>query len=112
MLIVLSREHQASEVYVTGAFDEWRGSVKLDKKDDGLFEKTVELLETDEKIYYKVCCNCTISRDAAMQEPNFTIYTHTPLPCYSSVVVVWLPVTGRIARPCAQKQSCFNAPVA
>jgi len=40
-------------VYVTGTFDDWGKTVKLDKKGD-IFEKEVELPETDEKVHYKV----------------------------------------------------------
>lgn len=47
------RDHPASEVYVTGTFDDWARSVKLEKKATS-FEKRVELPTADEKIYYKV----------------------------------------------------------
>ena len=39
---------------MTGTFDDWAKSVKLDKKDGTLFEKMVELPRTDEKYFYKV----------------------------------------------------------
>ncbi|KAK1839644.1 hypothetical protein CCHR01_17734 [Colletotrichum chrysophilum] len=45
--------HPAEEVYVTGTFDNWTKSEKLDKVGDA-FEKTVTLPEASEKIYYKV----------------------------------------------------------
>lgn len=35
-------EHAAHEVYVTGTFDDWRKTVRLEKE-DGIFKKTVEL---------------------------------------------------------------------
>ncbi|KAL9109682.1 MAG: hypothetical protein Q9227_005720 [Pyrenula ochraceoflavens] len=44
--------HQASEVFVTGTFDDWAKSVKLEKVGDS-FEKEVQLPKTDEKILYK-----------------------------------------------------------
>jgi Glycogen recognition site of AMP-activated protein kinase len=47
------REHPAEDVYVTGTFDNWTKSEKLEKKDD-IFEKTVALPDASEKIYYKV----------------------------------------------------------
>lgn len=47
------RNHPAEEVYVTGTFDDWAKSVKLEKKGDS-FEKSLELSKTDEKIFYKV----------------------------------------------------------
>ncbi|KAK4989035.1 Cruciform DNA binding protein [Elasticomyces elasticus] len=45
-------EHPAQEVYVTGTFDNWSKSVKLDKKGD-TFEKLVNLPSADAKILYK-----------------------------------------------------------
>jgi len=39
---------------VTGTFDDWARSVKLEKKGGNLHEKLVELPQADEKIYYKV----------------------------------------------------------
>ena len=52
---VRSREHPASEVYVTGTFDDWSKSEKLVKTGD-VFEKDVTLSSksAEEKIYYKV----------------------------------------------------------
>ncbi|KAL9045814.1 MAG: hypothetical protein Q9214_001210 [Letrouitia sp. 1 TL-2023] len=47
-------DHEASEVYVTGTFDDWAKSVKLDKDADG-FSKSVDLPSADKKIYYKAC---------------------------------------------------------
>ena len=47
------REHPATEVYVTGTFDDWARSVKLEKKAN-YFEKLVELSAANEKITYKV----------------------------------------------------------
>ncbi|MCJ1247682.1 hypothetical protein MMC30_004897 [Trapelia coarctata] len=46
-------DHPATEVYVTGTFDAWAKSVKLEKKEGNLHEKLVELPHADEKIYYK-----------------------------------------------------------
>ncbi|RFU28688.1 hypothetical protein B7463_g7645, partial [Scytalidium lignicola] len=50
---VFKWEHPATDVYVTGTFDNWSKSEKLVKSGD-LFEKTVDLPKVDEKIYYKV----------------------------------------------------------
>ncbi|PSR98982.1 hypothetical protein BD289DRAFT_335760, partial [Coniella lustricola] len=44
--------HPADEVYVTGTFDNWSKSEKMEKIGD-VFEKAVELPDTSEKIYYK-----------------------------------------------------------
>ncbi|KAF9769807.1 hypothetical protein IL306_012719 [Fusarium sp. DS 682] len=46
-------EHPADEVYVTGTFDNWTKSVKLEKEGN-VFSKTVDLKEPEGKIYYKV----------------------------------------------------------
>lgn len=51
--LMLSRAHPAEEVYVTGTFDNWSKSEKMDKVGD-VFEKAVDLPDTSEKIYYKV----------------------------------------------------------
>jgi hypothetical protein len=56
----LFREHPASEVYVTGTFDNWSKSEKLVKTGD-VFEKDVTLSNVGEKIYYKVCQTNTSS---------------------------------------------------
>jgi hypothetical protein len=48
------RTHPANEVHVTGTFDDWSKSVKLDAKEGGLHEKLVELPSADQKYYYKV----------------------------------------------------------
>ncbi|KAI0015174.1 hypothetical protein F4780DRAFT_773724 [Xylariomycetidae sp. FL0641] len=44
--------HPASEVYVTGTFDDWKKTEKLDKVGDH-FEKNVTLPSAESKIYYK-----------------------------------------------------------
>ena len=45
-------EHPASEVHVTGTFDDWSKSVQLEKKGSS-WEKLVNLPKA-EKVYYKV----------------------------------------------------------
>ena len=52
-LTSIRRDRPANEVYVTGTFDDWAKSVKLEKKGDG-FEKKVDLPASGQKIYYKV----------------------------------------------------------
>ncbi|EHL00084.1 hypothetical protein GLAREA_10168 [Glarea lozoyensis ATCC 20868] len=49
---VFKWDHPASEVYVTGTFDNWSKSEKLVKTGD-VFEKDVTLSSAGEKIYYK-----------------------------------------------------------
>ena len=51
--VLVCRDHSAEDVYVTGTFDDWAKSVKLDKK-QGHFEKLVNLPYGGKKIYYKV----------------------------------------------------------
>ncbi|KAH8196857.1 hypothetical protein TruAng_008970 [Truncatella angustata] len=61
LVIASSLEHAASEVYVTGTFDGWKKTEKLNKVGEH-FEKQVQLDDASEKIYYKVrghisyCC--------------------------------------------------------
>lgn len=52
--VLKCRERPATEVYVTGTFDDWAKSVRLEKKKESLFEKLVQLPQTEENIYYKV----------------------------------------------------------
>lgn len=47
------REHPASEVYVTGTFDGWKKTEKLNKVGNH-FEKLVKLDDVSQKIDYKV----------------------------------------------------------
>ncbi|KAA8571731.1 hypothetical protein EYC84_001710 [Monilinia fructicola] len=46
------REHPAEEVFVTGTFDNWSKSEKLERVGD-VFKKDVQLANAGEKIYYK-----------------------------------------------------------
>ena len=59
-VLTAHRTHPASEVYVTGTFDDWGKTVKLDKNGD-IFEKLVSLPKTSEKIFYKVSCSLDFS---------------------------------------------------
>jgi hypothetical protein len=47
------RPHKADDVHVTGTFDDWGKTEKLEKVGD-VFEKEVTLPSADEKYYYKV----------------------------------------------------------
>ncbi|KAJ9643574.1 Cruciform DNA binding protein [Coniosporium tulheliwenetii] len=61
-------EHPANEVFVTGTFDDWSKSVRLNKKDN-YFEKTVDLPQTNEKIYYKFVVDGNwVTKDTAPAE--------------------------------------------
>ncbi|KAK1574694.1 uncharacterized protein LY79DRAFT_362718 [Colletotrichum navitas] len=62
--------HPAEEVYVTGTFDNWTKSEKLEKVGNS-FEKTVTLPDASQKIYYKfVVDNNWITDHTAPQEPD------------------------------------------
>jgi SpoVK/Ycf46/Vps4 family AAA+-type ATPase len=50
------REHAADEVFVTGTFDDWQKTVKLEKV-HSVFRKTVELPKTHTQ--YKVRLSAT-----------------------------------------------------
>ncbi|KPM44598.1 hypothetical protein AK830_g1965 [Neonectria ditissima] len=63
-------EHPAEEVYVTGTFDSWTKSVKLEKEGN-VFQKTVDLKDASEKIYYKfVVDNNWVINESAPKEPD------------------------------------------
>ncbi|EPE08216.1 carbohydrate-binding module family 48 protein [Ophiostoma piceae UAMH 11346] len=49
---VFTWPNAAEEVYVTGTFDGWSKSAKLEKV-DGIFQKAVQLEDASSKIYYK-----------------------------------------------------------
>ncbi|POR37456.1 Uncharacterized protein TPAR_02342 [Tolypocladium paradoxum] len=59
-------EHAAEEAFVTGTFDDWQKTVKLEKEGD-VFQKTVDLPESSEKVYYKFVVDntWTINESAA-----------------------------------------------
>ncbi|KAL2758154.1 carbohydrate-binding module family 48 protein [Sodiomyces alcalophilus JCM 7366] len=62
--------HPAEEVYVTGTFDNWTKSEKLDKVGD-TFQKTVILPDTSKKLYYKFVVDHNWTTDhTAPQEPD------------------------------------------
>lgn len=48
------RPHPANEVCVTGTFDNWSRSIRLEKGADGAFSKEVDLPDTHDKLQYKV----------------------------------------------------------
>lgn len=72
------RPHNATEVYVTGTFDDWGRTVKLEKNGD-VFEREVQLPKADEKVYFKVCWTQDIlSHCVRRMRTNYT-----PCPVYS-----------------------------
>src|SRR5262249_21248108 len=60
LIVALDREHPAEEVFVTGTFDNWAKSTKLDKVGSA-YEKTVDLPKSDDKILYKVSTHPCLS---------------------------------------------------
>ncbi|PHH67406.1 hypothetical protein CDD81_15 [Ophiocordyceps australis] len=63
-------EHEAEEAYVTGTFDDWSKSVKLEKH-NGVFQKTVHLEDVSQKIYYKfVVDNSWTINQSSPHEPD------------------------------------------
>ncbi|KAJ4299164.1 Cruciform DNA binding protein [Kalmusia sp. IMI 367209] len=61
-------EHSAHEVFVTGSFDDWRKTVKLEKE-DGIFKKTVELPKTKHQ-YKFVVDGSWVTNDSAPKEAD------------------------------------------
>ncbi|KAH7266632.1 hypothetical protein B0J15DRAFT_392217 [Fusarium solani] len=62
--------HPADEVYVTGTFDDWTKSVKLEKTGD-VFSKTVDLKDASSKIYYKFVVDGNwVINQSAPNEPD------------------------------------------
>ncbi len=68
-----NRPNSASEVYVTGDFDKWSTSVKLDKVGD-TFEKLVELPDASTKIYYKVSLCSRAPGASLFGSPDFLFF--------------------------------------
>lgn len=63
------RPHAAEEVYVTGTFDNWSKSEKLEKVGDH-FEKIVTLAETGDSIFYKVCYPLLLPLNTSISFPH------------------------------------------
>jgi Glycogen recognition site of AMP-activated protein kinase len=72
---VFKWEHAASEVYVTGTFDNWSMSEKLIQTGN-VFEKNVTLPSAAEKIYYKVRkdkSNAPVAQKVETFAPNISM---------------------------------------
>jgi hypothetical protein len=61
LVAVPNRDHPATEVYVTGTFDDWKKTEKLEKVGDN-FEKKVALPDISTKYFYKVRRSICIRR--------------------------------------------------
>ncbi|KAH6719690.1 hypothetical protein BKA61DRAFT_667610 [Leptodontidium sp. MPI-SDFR-AT-0119] len=76
-------EHPATEVFVTGTFDDWFKTILLDEVGD-VFAKEILLPLSTEKIYYKFVVDgyWTLNANAAMESDNagnLNIITHEQL---------------------------------
>lgn len=103
--------YQAGQVFITGTFDEWKGSIKLRKNEAGLFTVLVNLGDT-EKVYYKyiVDGNWTVNQEARKEydssgNENNVLYPEdlrTPTPSIKERAVCALPgqpITGNETPP-------------
>ncbi|GFF57443.1 hypothetical protein IFM61606_07851 [Aspergillus udagawae] len=61
--------HPANEVFVTGSFDDWGKTVKLDRKGD-VFTKEVQLPSADEKVHYKFVVDGIWTTDSTAAEED------------------------------------------
>ncbi|KAI9373721.1 hypothetical protein BJX61DRAFT_532948 [Aspergillus egyptiacus] len=61
--------YNANEVFVTGTFDDWGKTIKLDKKGDA-FEKQVHLPVTGEKLHYKFVVDGIWTTDNRLPEED------------------------------------------
>ncbi|UNI15647.1 Cruciform DNA binding protein [Purpureocillium takamizusanense] len=87
-------EHPAEEAFVTGTFDNWQKTVKLEKR-DGVFQQKVDIAHPLHKIYYKfvVDNNWTIN-ESSPHEPdsegninNFLTQADLEQPSFSSSIL-------------------------
>lgn len=72
-------EHSANDVYVTGTFDDWRKTVKLEKE-DGIFKKTVELPKTHTQYKFVVNGNWCTNESARKEDDGHGIINNVLLP--------------------------------
>ncbi|CAO2650124.1 Nn.00g014160.m01.CDS01 [Neocucurbitaria sp. VM-36] len=72
-------EHSAHEVFVTGTFDDWRKTVKLEKE-DGIFKKTVELPKTHTQYKFVVNGNWCVNDSARKEDDGHGITNNVLLP--------------------------------
>jgi hypothetical protein len=84
-------DHPASEVYVTGTFDGWKKTEKLEKVGDR-FEKLVQLDDASQKIDYKVRDSrflpvprallfpCPLASSCVLSPGHLSICRHVNLP--------------------------------
>lgn len=67
-------------MYVTGTFDDWSKSVKLEKKGTNIHEKLVELPRADQKIYYKVGSPYFVRIGPLSSQSDRVLVSFTPTP--------------------------------
>ncbi|KAH1295093.1 hypothetical protein KXV70_002921 [Aspergillus fumigatus] len=61
--------HPANEVFVTGSFDDWGKTVKLDRSGD-VFTKEVQLPSADDKVHYKFVVDGIWTTDSSAAEED------------------------------------------
>ncbi|EYE98236.1 carbohydrate-binding module family 48 protein [Aspergillus ruber CBS 135680] len=61
--------YNGNEVFVTGTFDDWGKTVHLDRNGD-VFEKTISLPDTDEKIQYKFVVDGNWTTDSSAPQES------------------------------------------
>lgn len=76
---------------MTGTFDSWTKSVKLEKEGD-VFQKSVELDDASEKIYYKVRC-AEVRRLRLCLGSIFFFAPSFPIPKHPSMMIPLSPCT-------------------
>ncbi|KAL1610069.1 Cruciform DNA binding protein [Paraconiothyrium brasiliense] len=72
-------EHAAHEVFVTGSFDDWRKTVKLEKE-DGIFKKTVELPKSKQTYKFVVDGNWVTNESAPKEADESGIFNNVLTP--------------------------------
>jgi hypothetical protein len=70
------RPYNANEVFVTGTFDDWGKTIKLDRNGD-VFEKDVHFPVESDKVHFKVChghlaCHSLAHDLQLLSEPAFS----------------------------------------
>ncbi|EOA87964.1 carbohydrate-binding module family 48 protein [Exserohilum turcica Et28A] len=73
-------EHAATDVYVTGTFDDWRKTVKLDQDPDGVFRKSVELPKLHTQYKFVVNGNWCTNETARKEDDGHGIINNVLLP--------------------------------
>jgi serine/threonine protein kinase len=93
-------KHPASEVFVTGTFDDWSKSIRLDDR-DGFFEKTVLLPKSLTRYKFVVDGNWMVDPSKRTEADGFGIVNNLLLP-EDITIDRWMAIQARAARRKAQ----------